>query len=289
MVNLLYIDYNNTNQGEIAMEKKVVLVTGASAGMGKETAKQLAQMGYKVYGAARRVEKMEDLRSLGVTPLMLDITREDQCQEVVDTIMKNEGQIDVLVNSAGFGLYGSVEDTPIADARYQFEVNMFGLAAITRMVLPGMRKRKSGRIVNISSMGGKMYTTLGAWYHATKHALEGWSDCLRVELKGFGIDVVVVEPGGIKTEWGGIAMEKLAKISGNGPYAAIAGKVAQGSHALEKNLSSVDEIAKEIVKASTVKKPKTRYLKGFMAKPLVSMRNFLGDRGFDNLLLSQLK
>lgn len=271
------------------MEKKVVLVTGASAGMGKETAKQLAGMGYKVYGAARRVEKMNDLKSLGVTPLKLDITQEDQCQEVVDTIMKKEGRIDVLVNSAGFGLYGSVEDTSLADARYQFEVNMFGLAAITRMVLPGMRKRKSGRIVNISSMGGKMYTTLGAWYHATKHALEGWSDCLRVELKQFGIDVVVVEPGGIKTEWGGIAMEKLAKISGNGPYADIAGKVAQGSQGLDKNLTSVEVIAKEIVKASTVKKPKTRYLKGFMAKPLVSMRNLLGDRGFDNLLLGQLK
>lgn len=273
------------------MDRKIILVTGASSGMGKETARELAGMGHKVYGAARRVEKMEDLKQLGVTPLALDVTKEEQCRAVVDQIMSNEGRIDVLVNSAGFGLYGTVEETSIDEARYQFEVNMFGLASITQMVIPGMRERKSGRIVNISSMGGKIYTLFGAWYHATKHALEGWSDCLRVELKPFGIDVVVVEPGGIQTEWGGIAMERLKKISSKGPYAEYAQKVVKGTEDLhEKNsLTPVEVLGKEIAKASIVNKPKTRYLKGFLAKPLVSLRGLLSDRAFDKLLLSQYK
>jgi short-subunit dehydrogenase len=273
------------------VDKKVILVTGGSSGMGKETAKVLAGMGHKVYAAARRVENMEDLKALGVTPLALDITKEEQCRAVVDQIQKDEGRIDVLVNNAGYGLYGTVEETSIDEARYQFEVNIFGLAAITQMVIPGMRDRKSGRIVNISSMGGKMYTLFGAWYHATKHALEGWSDCLRVELKQFGIDVVVVEPGGIQTAWGGIAMENLEKISAKGPYSEYARKVVKATEELhkKKNLTPVEVLGKEIAKASTVKKPKTRYLKGFMAVPLVFLRRLLSDRAYDNLLLSQYK
>ena len=202
--------------------------------------------------------------------------------------MDKEGRIDVLINNAGYGSYGSVEEISIEEAKRQFEVNIFGLARITQEVLPGMRAQKSGRIVNISSMGGKVYTPFGAWYHATKHALEGWSDCLRLELKEFNIDVVVVEPGGIDTEWGGIAMEHLEKTSGSGPYANFAKKVIGTMGQSGDKLTHVDVLGKEIAKASTVKKPKTRYVKGYMAKPAIFMRKWFGDKAFDKMIFSQI-
>lgn len=269
--------------------KKVILITGASAGMGKSAAEFLLEQGHTVYGAARRTEKMKDLEAKGMGVVSLDLTIDESIVNAVNTVMEKEGKIDVLVNNAGYGSYGSVEEVPIAEAKRQFEVNIFGLARITQLVLPGMREQKSGRIVNISSMGGKIYTPMGAWYHATKHALEGWSDCLRLEVKEFGIDVVVVEPGGIKTEWGGIAMENLKKVSGNGPYAKMTNQVVAALDNGGSNLSPVELLGKEIAKASTEAKPKTRYLKGYMAKPLVALRKWVGDRTFDNILLSQFK
>lgn len=207
----------------------------------------------------------------------------------VNTVLLKEGRIDVLVNNAGYGSYGSVEEVPIAEAKRQFEVNIFGLARITQLVIPTMRLQKAGRIVNISSMGGKIYTPFGAWYHATKFALEGWSDCLRVELQPFGIEVAIVEPGGIQTEWGDIAMENLDKVSGSGPYAHMVKKVIAASNTTREKLTPVEVLGKEIAKASSEKNPKTRYLKGYLAKPLVGMRRWLGDKTFDKILLSQIK
>jgi short-subunit dehydrogenase len=269
--------------------KKVALITGASSGMGKSAALNLHQQGYTVYGAARRTERMKDLEEKGIGVLKLDLTDDASIVKAVDTILEKEGRIDILINNAGYGSYGAVEEVPIEEARRQFEVNMFGLARITQLLIPKMREQKSGRIVNISSMGGKIYTPFGAWYHATKFALEGWSDCLRLELKQFGVDVVLVEPGGIQTEWGGIAMEGLKKVSGNGPYASMVEKVVESSNKNEDRLTHVDVLGKEIAKAATVRNPKTRYLKGYLAKPLVTMRKWLGDRTFDKILLSQLK
>lgn len=266
---------------------KVVLITGASSGMGKSVATILHAQGHKVYGAARRTDKMQDLADQGMGVVALDLTDEASIENCVNTVLAKEGRIDVLINNAGYGSYGSVEEVPMEEARRQFEVNIFGLGRITQLVIPGMREQKSGRIVNISSMGGKIYTPLGAWYHATKHALEGWSDCLRIELKQFGIDVVVVEPGGIQTEWGGIAMENLMKVSGNGPYADFTKKVTGAMETSGKNLSPVDLLGKEIAKAATENKPKTRYLKGYLAKPMVGLRRWVSDRTFDRLLLSQ--
>ena len=150
-----------------------ILVTGASSGMGKETAKRLLQDGHTVYVAARRLEQMQDLQAMGAIALKMDITQEDDIVAAVQTITAGHGGVDVLINNAGFGMYGSVEETTITDARYQFEVNLFGMARLTQMLLPAMRKKGAGKIVNLSSMGGKIYTPLGAWYHATKHALEG--------------------------------------------------------------------------------------------------------------------
>ena len=188
---------------------KVILITGASSGMGKETAKALILQGHKVYTVARRIEQMQDIQTMGGFPIQMDITSEDDIQRVLDTIMQKESKIDVLWNNAGYGLYGSVEDIPIEDARKQFEVNLFGLAQMTQKVIPYMRKANGGTIINTSSMGGKMYTPMGAWYHASKHAVEGFSDCLRLELKAFNIHVVVLEPGIIITEFGDVMLQNI--------------------------------------------------------------------------------
>ena len=207
-------------------EKKVVLITGASSGMGKETALKLIGEGHTVYGAARRIEKMNDLIEKGGHALKLDVTDHESIKAAVSQLLSEQNRIDVLVNNAGYAIYGAVEDTTIEDARRQFEVNLFGLAEITKQILPTMRKQRSGKIVNITSKGGKMYTPLGAWYHATKHALEGWSDCLRLELKQFGIDVVIIEPGIIQTEFGNVMLDPMLERSGDGPYAQFTQKVA---------------------------------------------------------------
>ncbi len=269
--------------------KKVAIITGASSGMGKSTALLLFKQGYTVYGTARRTEEMKDLEEKGLFILPLDLTQDESIITAVNTVTEKEGRIDILVNNAGYGSYGAVEDVPMEEAKRQFEVNMFGLARITQLVLPVMRKNQSGRIINITSMGGKMYTPLGAWYHATKHAVEGWSDCLRLELKPFGIDVVVVEPGGIKTPWGIIAAENLRKTSGKGAYKDFANKVADSItvNYSSNRLTHPDVLAKVIAHAATVNKPKIRYTKGFMAKPALFMRKWFGDKVFDKVIMSQ--
>lgn len=271
--------------------KKVAIITGASSGMGKSAAGFLHEQGYIVYGLARRVAEMQDLEAKGMKTLEMDITNEESITAAVDTILKQEGRIDVLINNAGYGSYGAVEDISIEEAKRQFEVNLFGMARITQLVLPAMRKQQSGRIVNISSMGGKIYTPFGAWYHATKHAVEGWSDCLRLELKPFGIDVVIVEPGGIKTPWGTIASDNLRKNSGKGPYAEFANKVATATEKLYSGsqLTPVDVLGKVIAKAASTARPKRRYVKGYMAKPALFIRKWFGDGVFEKLISSQLK
>lgn len=271
--------------------KKVALVTGASSGMGKSTAKYLLNHGYTVYGAARRLDEMKDMEEKGMGVISLDLTNDESIVKAVDTLLEKEGRIDVLVNNAGYGSYGAVEDISIDEARRQFEVNLFGMARLTQLLLPKMREQKSGRIVNISSMGGKIYTPMGAWYHATKHALEGWSDALRLELKQFGIDVVIVEPGGIKTAWGTIAADNLKKTSGTGAYAGYANSIADSLHDIYSGnkLTDVDVLGKTIAKAASVKKPKTRYAKGYMAKFSIGARKWLSDRMFDRIISSQIK
>jgi len=273
------------------MKQQIILVTGASSGIGKATAKQLIQDGHKVYVAARRVEQMEDLTQLGAASIKMDITNEDDVKRVVDTIAKEDGGVDVLVNNAGYAIYGAVEDTSIADARRQFEVNIFGLARLTQLVLPYMRNQKAGKIINISSMGGKMYTPLGAWYHATKHALEGWSDCLRLELKQFNIDVVIIEPGVIATEFGDVMMDPMMQRSGDGPYVQMAKSIRSSTDEMytKGQASSPDVIARVISKAVKSKKPKTRYVKGKFAKPMMFIRKWFGDGVFDKVVLSQVK
>ena len=265
---------------------KVVLITGASSGIGKEAARKLKQAGFVVYGAARHTELMKDIESEGIHIASLDLTDEQSVVACAKAILDREGRIDILVNNAGYGSYGAIEDVPIAEARRQFEVNVFGLARMTQAVLPMMRANHFGRIINISSMGGKIYTPFGGWYHATKFALEALSDCLRLEVKPFGIDVVIIEPGGIKTEWGAIAADNLRKTSGSGPYAAEANKAAEGMLRTYRSnrLSPPSVIANAILQAVTANRPKTRYVVGYGAKPALFLRGWVSDRMFDRLI-----
>ena len=271
--------------------KKVILITGASSGMGKDFALELLNKGYIVYGLARRIDKMDDLVAAGGKAIAMDITDETQIEDAVNQVMDEQGKVDVLINNAGYAVYGTVEEVPIDVARRQFEVNIFGLASLTQKIIPGMRERRSGTIINISSMGGKMYTPMGAWYHATKHALEGWSDCLRLELKSFGVDVVIIEPGGIATEFGNVFKENLQGDEKNGPYADALQKIIASTKAMDEKgqLSPPSVITNLIVKAVNSKTPKTRYVAGAYAKPLMFMRKYLGDRMFDKILMRQFQ
>lgn len=273
------------------MSKKVALVTGASSGIGFDAVVGLKEKGFTVYGAARRLGRMKGLKKKGINIISLDVTNDESMVNCVDTIMTNEGRIDVLVNNAGYGSYGAIEDVPMEEVRRQIEVNLLGLGRMTQLVLPGMRKNRSGRIINITSIGGKVHTPFGGWYHATKFAVEGFSDCLRMEVSQFGIDVVVIEPGGIKTEWGVIAGENLKKTSGKGVYRKMTNKVADGMIAMYSSgegLSPTTIISDTIVKASTVRKPKTRYLLGANAKRLFLFKRLLSDRAYDKFVMNKM-
>lgn len=273
------------------MANMVALVTGASSGMGKVIAKRLINDGLTVIVAARSYDKMADLETLGAHRLRLDIANEASIQTAVNEILDTHNGVDILINNAGFGCYGAVEDTSIDDARYQFEVNLFGLARLTQLLLPKMREKGAGKIINISSMGGKMYTPLGAWYHASKHALEGWSDCLRLELAQFGIDVVIIEPGAIKTEFGDVMTAPMLKRSGTGVYGKMAQTMAKATQDSYEagNASPPSVIANVVSKAIKARKPKTRYAAGKFAKPMIFIRTWFGDRIFDRVVMSMVK
>jgi len=265
---------------------RVALVTGASSGIGEATARTLLQQGYTVYGGARRVEQMAGLEALGVRVIALDVTDDGSMVAAVERILAESGRLDVLVNNAGYGSYGALEDVPLLEARRQVEVNLFGLARLTQLVLPQMRRQRSGRIVNISSVGGKIYGPLGSWYHATKFAVEGLSDALRLELAPFGIRVVLIEPGEIRTAWGGIAADSLRETSGNGAYAEQARVVAA---VLERSLSSgtgspPEDVAETIGRAVMARRPKSRYAVGRGARALILARRLLPDRVFDRVM-----
>lgn len=268
--------------------KKVVLITGASAGMGKETAKLLAQNGYAVYGAARRTEKMKDLEPLGIKTLSMDVTDETSIASGVQQIIANEGRIDVLVNNAGFGSYGAIEDVSIEDAKYQLNVNVFGAARLIQLILPYMREQHFGKIVNVSSIGGKFAAPYGGWYHASKFALEALSDALRNEVKQFGIDVIVIEPGGVKSEWAEIAYDNLVKASQHSAYKETINKVSDFMKKAVAENSEPSVIADLILKSIVVVKPKFRYVGGYMAKQAVIARKLLSDRMFDKIIMGPM-
>ncbi|TGE08152.1 oxidoreductase [Hymenobacter fodinae] len=270
--------------------KKTALVTGASAGIGKATAIYLARHGYTVYGGARRTDNMLDLRSYGITPIALDVTKDESVVACVNQIFAAEGSIDILVNNAGFGLEGAIEDLPMQDARYQLEVNVFGAMRLAQLVLPKMRENRYGKIVNISSVGGKIAFPLGGWYHASKFALEALSDSMRNEVKEFGIDVIVVEPGATRSEWGTVATDILLKVSGHTAYKDLAAKTHSLFTRLAKDVAEPIVIAELVRKGIEAKIPKARYTTSQLASLLLlGLKRILSDRQLDRLIMSQIK
>jgi len=271
------------------MTPRVALVTGASSGIGEHTALRLREAGFVVYAVARRVERMRSLADGGVHVFAMDVTDDDSMTSGVARIIEEQGRIDVLVNNAGYGSYGAVEDVPIEEARRQFEVNVFGLARLTQLVTPHMRAAarehlaQRPRIVNISSIGGKFYEPLGAWYHATKFAVEGFSDSLRIELAPHGIDVIIIEPGVIRTEWNEISRDNLLEASRGGAYEEQAERVHHVMARADRRVvsSGPDVVAKKIVAAVQANTPRARYPVGRGARSIVRARRLLPDAAFD--------
>ena len=260
--------------------KKVAIVTGASSGIGKKTALRFLKEGYEVHAGARRLDAMHDIEQQGAHLHALDLTKGESIDAFVAEVFAQSGRIDVLVNSAGYGLYGSVEEVPMDAARDQMEVNVFGLAHMIQATLPIMRQQGSGRIINITSIGGKVWTLLGAWYHASKFAVEGFSDSLRNEVRPFGIDVVVIEPGAIKTEWPAIAAENVKKMSGNGPYHEQAEATARLF--IAEGMSAAPQVIADVIwHAALTQHPKVRYAAPFSTNIILGLRRVLSDRLFD--------
>ncbi|HWD62464.1 MAG TPA: oxidoreductase [Humibacter sp.] len=262
------------------------LVTGASSGLGARTAELLAERGYRVIGAARRVEAIRKLP--GVVAVQLDLTDGSSIEHAVRTVESEHGPIDMLVNDAGYGEFGSIEETPLESARRQFEVNVFGLAALTARVIPMMRAAGAGRIVNVSSLAGEFSSPLGGWYHASKFALEAISASLRAEVRPFGIDVVSVQPGPVRTPWHDEAMRSLESVSGNGPYREMATAVAAYHRSSQDTAitSDVDKVAEVIVRAATSRRPRSRYRVGRGSSTAVALSR-LPDRVFDAMTRRQ--
>jgi NAD(P)-dependent dehydrogenase (short-subunit alcohol dehydrogenase family) len=264
-----------------------VLVTGCSSGIGRATVERLARAGRTVYASARRVESLEGLE--GCRTLQLDITDDESMRAAVDAIEREHGAVGVLVNNAGYSQSGAVESVTIDEARRQLETNVLGLMRLTQLVLPGMRRQGSGRIVNVSSMGGRLTFPGGGWYHASKHALEALSDALRFEVEGFGIDVVVIQPGLIRTGFAEAAVGSIP-VDPDDPYARFNQAVgAATAGAYEGGLARVlgggpDTVARAIERAISARRPRTRYRVTASARLFLTLRRLLPDRGWDALL-----
>ncbi len=265
------------------MKTKIILITGACSGIGYDCAIALAAQGHKVYAAARRTELMEPLKEKGIVPMSLDVTKEDSMVAAVQSVIQAEGRIDVLVNNAGYGYLGAIENVPLEEARRQLEVNLFGLARLTQLVLPYMREQRSGRIINISSVAGKVVVPFGGWYNISKFAVEAFSDALRIETKSFGIKVSIIEPSGIKTAWGLIASDNLEKSSRDTAYEK------EGLNAAKKYrfgytsniLSPAKRVTSAIVRAANARRPRLRYHPGMGASTLICLHTILPARWWD--------
>lgn len=269
--------------------KKVILLTGASSGIGLASAEKLLKEGHIVYGSTRKEAAAEELRKLGGHPLKIEMEDETTMQAAIDKVLEEQGRIDVLFNNAGYGHYGPIEEVPLEAGRKVFEVNLFGLARMTQLVLPHMRKQRSGRIINTSSIGGKMYTPLGAWYHASKHALEGWSDCLRLELHPLNIDVVLIEPGIIDTGFNERMVGRIKENPDSGGYTEMKQALIKGLEMNTNPGSPPEVIAKLVSKAVNAPKPKTRYHGGQLSTLVLFVRKYTSDRFFDKFVLSRVK
>jgi len=293
--------------------RDAVLITGCSSGIGRAAAISLHEAGFRVYATARDVDALTSLAERGLRTLALDVTDEASMTQAVAATESDADAIGVLINNAGYGLYGPVEQQPMAEIRRQFETNVFGLIRLTQLVLPGMRQRRRGRILNVSSMGGRATLPGGAFYHASKYAVEAISDALRMEVAQFGIDVVLIEPGPVDTPWNQVASGSLSTaVPGAGsaapgdgpdggsasdpgdPYAAYKAAVAASFVTAQRGplarlSSSADDIAAVITRAVTARRPRTRYLINPVAKSVVTLNRLLPGRAYDAVLRRQYK
>jgi NAD(P)-dependent dehydrogenase (short-subunit alcohol dehydrogenase family) len=275
-------------------ESRAVLITGCSSGIGRATAEQLATSGWPVYATARRVEAVADLESRGCKVMALDVTDEESMRKAVARVEDEHGAVGVLVNNAGYSQSGTIEEVPMEGIRRQFETNVFGLVRMTQLVLPKMREQRWGKIVNISSMGANFTFPGGGYYHATKHAVDALSDALRFEVKGFGIDVVIIQPGLIMTNFGDAAVGSMENATPpDGPYAEFNAGVAKATKGVYEQGPAAklgggpDKVANVIEKAITARRPKPRYLVTPSAHLLVNQKRLMPDRVWDRFLRTQ--
>jgi NAD(P)-dependent dehydrogenase (short-subunit alcohol dehydrogenase family) len=273
---------------------RAVLITGCSSGIGRATAERLAARGFTVYATARRVDSIADLEARGCRVLALDVTDEDSMQAAVGTVVDEHGAVGALVNNAGYSQSGAIEEVPLEEVRRQFETNVFGVVRMCQLVLPGMRAQRHGRIVNVSSMGANFTFPGGGFYHATKYAVEAISDALRFEVKGFGIDVVIVQPGIIRTGFADAATTAMDTATPDrGPYASFNAAVAGATHnvyehsALARLGGGPETVARAIERAITARMPKIRYRVTPSARLLVGQRALMTDGMWDRLLATQ--
>src|SRR5215203_4700402 len=272
-------------------KSRPVLITGCSTGIGRATAERLADDGWNVHATARRPESIEELATRGCKTHALDVTDERSMKSAVRTI-EEDGAIGALINNAGYSQSGAIETIPMESVRRQFETNVFGLMRLCQLVLPSMRAAGSGRIVNLSSMGAKLTFPGGGVYHATKHAVEALSDALRFELAGFGVDVVVIEPGLIITQFGETAAGSLAEVEEQGPYAQFNSDVARVTAnactgPLARFGGGPEAVAAKIAKVLSVRRPSARYTVTPSAKVMLGMRRAMTDRMWDRFVRSQ--
>jgi NAD(P)-dependent dehydrogenase (short-subunit alcohol dehydrogenase family) len=275
-----------------ASPSHAVLITGCSTGIGRATAEHLAARGHTVYATARRPEAIADLEERGCRTLALDVTDEASMQAAVEAVADAEGAVGALVNNAGYSLSGALETLDLDRVRRQFETNVFGLLRMAQLVLPGMREQRFGRIVNVSSMGANFTFPGGGAYHATKYAVEALSDALRFEVAGFGIDVVIIQPGLIRTEFGETAAGEAGQTE-TGPYGRFNATVARSTREayergpLARLGAGPGAVAKAIERAITARRPKIRYRVTPSAHVLVGQRAVMTDRMWDAMMRSQ--
>jgi len=269
---------------------QVILVTGCSTGIGRSTALEAALRGHKVFASARRREDLADLVAKGMEALALDVTDPDSIGEAVRHVLRSAGRIDALVNNAGYGQYGAVEDVSLEEWREQFEVNLFGTIAVLRAVLPAMRAAKRGTVVNVSSVAGRVSIPFAGPYSASKHALEAMSDALRVEVAPWGIRVVLVEPGPIATRFGDRTREATARILAvPGPYSAFYGGAERASNRqFQIGKRGPEAVARVILDAIEAKRPKARYRITPLARVLVPLKALASDRFLDRRMKKML-
>jgi NAD(P)-dependent dehydrogenase (short-subunit alcohol dehydrogenase family) len=271
---------------------RAVLITGCSSGIGHATAELLAREGWTVYATARKPETLSDLESAGCRTLALDVTDEASMAAAVETVQDAEGAVGVLINNAGYSQSGAVESVPMEQVRRQFETNVFGLIRMCQLVLPGMREQHWGRIVNLSSMGGRLTFPGGGCYHASKYAVEAISDALRFEVRGFGVEVIIVEPGLIVTSFGDTAAASVGSGDADGPYASFNREVARATEQvyrgpLAKLGGGPEVVAKTIAGALSAKRPKARYPVTPSARMMMGQRRLMPDRVWDLVMRSQ--